>query len=387
MPRMQWASSLSLDASLPRAIRDAGRDLRDGLGERPPDLVVVFVSAEHRDGWDEAAGMLGGLFPAATVIGCSAASVIGRGREVEGAAGVSLTGASLPGVTLTPVRLEGGLPSRPALEGVPADVSPEFLLLSDPFSFDAEACLAALDQAYPSARKVGGLASGASEAGENALILGGETYRSGLVGVALSGNLEVDTIVAQGCRPVGEPMFVTRSRGNILLELDGRRPLEVLYDLHQSLDDHSRRLFRHSLFLGVMSDSPRKDFGAGDFLVRNLVGADDQSGALAVGANLEEGRIVQFHLRDARASAEELEQLLGVYAARGLRPSGSLLFSCLGRGRHLYGRADHDTDLFRRHFGEVALGGFFCNGEIGPVHGRTFLHGYTSSFGLFRARE
>ena len=389
MRRMLWASSLSLDGSLPRAVREAGNDLSVALSGQPADMVVAFISAEHREGWGEVAGMLRSLFPRAVVIGCSAASVIGAGREVEGAAGVSLTAAVLPEVEIVPIRLEKVSGPNPGpLPGVSPDSSPHFVLLSDPFSFDAEACIAGLDDVYPAERKVGGVASGGRESGGNALILGEETHCSGLVGVALSGNLDLDTIVAQGCRPIGEPMFVTRSRGNILLELDGRRPLEVLYELHQSLDDHSRRLFRHSLFLGVMIEGARKDFSAGDFLVRNLVGADDQSGALVVGGALNGGLVVQFHLRDARASADELDQLLAGYAARGRHPAGSLLFSCLGRGRNLYGRPDHDTDLFRQHLGNgVPLAGFFCNGEIGPVHGRTFLHGYTSSFGLFRAKE
>ena len=230
------------------------------------------------------------------------------------------------------------------------------------------------------------MASGGREAGENALFLGPERLGSGLVGIALSGNISVDTIVAQGCRPVGDPMFVTSCRDNVVLEIDGRRPRDILHELYGRLEARDKDLFREALFLGIVMQEAQSQYGQGDFLIRNVVGFDPDSGALAVGARLKENQVVQFHLRDARTSAEDLQALL---AAHPREPSahGSLLFSCLGRGEHLYGRPDHDTDAFHEHLGEVPLGGFFCNGEIGPVHGTTFLHGYTSSFGLFRPRS
>ena len=161
----------------------------------------------------------------------------------------------------------------------------------------------------------------------------------------------------------------------------------MLQELHGGLPRRDQELFRHSLFVGVVMREKSDVYRQGDFLIRNIVGLDAERGALAVGALLGEGTIVQFHLRDAKTSAEDLEEILAHLAPdKRAEARGSLLFSCLGRGKHLYGRADHDTDAFRRHLGEVPLGGFFCNGEIGPVHGSTFLHGYTSSFGLFRPR-
>jgi small ligand-binding sensory domain FIST len=203
--------------------------------------------------------------------------------------------------------------------------------------------------------------------------------------VTISGEIDVDTIVAQGCRPIGQPSFVTRCQRNVLFEIDGRPPLRVLEELYQTLGERDRELFRHSLFLGIVMNELQHEYRQGDFLIRNLIGIDQEAGAIAVGAMLHEGMVVQYHLRDARTSAEDLESLLARYEVT--EPGGSLLFSCLGRGVHLYGRPDHDTDLFRRRLGEVPLGGFFCNGEIGPVQGRTFLHGYTSSFGIFRPRR
>jgi len=271
---------------------------------------------------------------------------------------------------------------------VSAANGPHFLLLADPFSFDAEAFLSGLDGAFPSGKKIGGLASGARAPGGNALFLGASSYRAGLVGVALHGNVEIDTVVAQGCRPIGEPMFVTNCQRNMLAELDGRKALDVLRDLFLTLGEADRKIFRSSLFLGIVMMDNLQEYRQGDFLIRNLGGVDPESGAIAVAAPLRENMVVQFHLRDAKTSADDLAALLLRYASSlgGGRPQGSLLFSCLGRGTHLYGAPDHDTDLFRERVGDVPLGGFFCNGEIGDVHGRTYLHGYTSSFGLFRGR-
>src|SRR5262249_24570602 len=200
--------------------------------------------------------------------------------------------------------------------------------------------------------------------------------------------VRVDTLVAQGCRPIGEPMFVTSCHVNVIHGLDGRAPLEVLQDLYGRIDRRDQKLFPHSLFVGLVMREKSDVYRQGDFLIRNIGGLDSEGGALAVGAALSEGTIVQFPLRDAATSAADLEEILSqLDPEQRSATRGSLLFSCLGRGRYLYGRADHDTDAFRRHLGDVPLGGFFCNGEIGPVHGTTFLHGYTSSFGLFRTRE
>jgi small ligand-binding sensory domain FIST len=309
---------------------------------------------------------------------------------------VSLTAAFLPGVTMAPFHLAtDALPAPDAepegwsrLLGVEPAGAPQFVVLSDPFSFDAESLIRGLDRAYPGSTTVGGIASGGRAAGSNALFLGERLHRSGAVGIALSGNVAVDAIVAQGCRPVGDPMFVTACDRNVIRALDGRPPLAVLQELHDALDPRDRQLARHSLFLGIVMKEDRQQYGQGDFLIRNLIGIDQSSGALAIGALVDANAIVQFHLRDADTSAHDLEHLLERQRrADPSTPPGSLLFSCLGRGQFLYGRADHDTELFRRYFGDVPLGGFFCNGEIGPVHGSTFLHGYTSAFALFRGRE
>lgn len=393
---MKWISAVSTERDFDAALTDAGAALRSQLGSTQPHLIVLFASPHHAEHYERVPEAIAAQFGSAILIGCSAGGVIGGGKEIEQRPGLSLTAAVLPDVELVPFHVDAAA----VLEhdesfawenhiAVPAATRPHFLLLADPFTFDAETFLRALDHTYPGSQKIGGLASGATQPGANALFLGADVHRSGLVGVALSGNVEVDTVVAQGCRPVGQPMFITKCHENILWELDGEPAVKVLQELFARLDPADQELARVSLFLGIVMSENQQEYRQGDFLIRNIVGMDTSRGVLAIGAHLHENSVVQFHLRDAQTSGQDVEQLLSRYAAveRSAQPRGALLFSCLGRGVYLYGEADYDTKVFRRYLGDVPLGGFFCNGEIGPVHGTTFVHGYTSSFGLFRSRD
>jgi small ligand-binding sensory domain FIST len=375
---MRWSSAVSSAPRLDDAIAETAARVRRELGDVAPDLAVVFASPHHAPAYDAVPELVRAALEPRVLVGCSAGGVIGGGHEVEEAAGFSITAARLPDVGILPFHSDEPVPPPIATE--PA---PQLLLFPEPFSFDAETFLHLLDARLPGSTVIGGVASGGRQRGQNALFLNDVVHRDGLVGVALDGDVVIDTVVAQGCRPIGEPMFVTRCERNFIYEVDGRSPAAVLSDLHRRASTRDKELFRSSLFLGIVMREQQQEYGHGDFLVRNVLGLDGKTGAVAVGALVRTGMVVQFHLRDARTSAEDLDQLLGRY--RGT-PAGSLLFSCLGRGMHLYGRPDHDTDLARRHFGDVPLGGFFCNGEIGPVLGTTFLHGFTSAFGLFRPR-
>ncbi len=390
---MRWSSAVSSADCLVDAVAATAADVLRGLGGESPDLVLAFVSRHFATEYDALPALLAGALPPGVLLGCSAGGVIGAGREVEQRPGLSLTAARLPDVGVTPFTLEGSdLPDGDAgprawhaALGVPPEPKPQFVLLADPYTFPAAELLAGLDYAYPRSVKVGGLASGAGRPGGNAIYAGRRTLRAGLAGVALRGDISLETIVAQGCRPVGPQLRITRCDGNILHELEGRAPLRVLQDLLAELPAADRDLAAHALFLGVGPEGAEDEPGPGGYLIRNLVGIDPRLGALAVGEALREGMAVRFHVRDAATSAEDLDLLLDRCRAGGgaARARGALLFSCLGRGVNLYGRADHDTDAFRARIGDLALGGFFCNGEIGPVAGVTRLHGYTSAFGLF----
>ncbi len=397
---MKWASAISEQPSVETAIDECVASLGNQLGEAAPDLAVVFASSHFHQNYEAIPQLvrqgLGSGDTSPLVLGCSGGGIIGNGQEVEQSPALSITAASLPDVTLTPFHLAGDalpdLDAGPAsweelLKVSPAD-APQFVLLADPFSFPVQNLILGMDFAFAGAAKIGGLASGGQQQGGNALFLGNRVHRSGAVGVALHGNITIDTVVAQGCRPIGQPMRITQSRRNLLESLDGETPLNVLRALFPTLSERDQGLMRNSLFLGVVMDEFIDEPQQGDFLIRNVMGMDDRSGSLAIGEMLKEGQLVQFHLRDADTSAQDLAAVLERYAGdnRENDVHGALLFSCLGRGQYLYGRPNHDTDLFRDKLGAVPLGGFFCNGEIGPVSGTTFLHGYTSSFGIFRPR-
>jgi small ligand-binding sensory domain FIST len=322
------------------------------------------------------------------LLGCSANGVVGGGREIEGERALAMMAAHLPGIGVTPLVMRPGEfmdleAVCPRIADVATDgAAPHFVVLPDPFSCPAETLIGELDRLFPGCVKIGGLASAARQPGGNLLWAGKEPVHGGAVGLALEGELAMDTIVAQGCRPIGLPMFVTMGHGHLIQQLDDRRPLDLLRELYDAASPRDRELFRGSLFVGIVMREGESEYRPGDFLIRNLIQLDAESGVLAVAAEVHEGSVVQFHLRDAQTSADDLHAHLRDQAAE--RPAGALLFSCLGRGRQLYGAPDHDSQAFAARYAKVPLGGFFCNGEIGPVHGRTFLHGYTSSFGLFR---
>ena len=393
---MKWASALSEQPVLDDAIAECAVAIKGSIGDEALDLAVPFISPHYEGSYERVADLMAENLGARHVFGCSGGGVIGNGLEIEQRAGISITAAVLPNVDVNPVHLQvdrvpdmdAGPDKWEALLGVTADRDPNFVMLADPYSFPVQDLLMGMDFAFPKAAKIGGLASGATRQGGNALFLDDQVLRSGAIALALDGNITVDTVVAQGCRPVGRPMRISKCDRNLLLELDGTPPVEILRSMFQELSERDRELLGHSLFLGVVMDELIESPVQGDFLIRNVVGMDSNTGGLAIGEMLKEGQLVQFHLRDAETSAGDLHAVLSRYAAdnRENEIPGALLFSCLGRGQYLYGRPNHDSEVFREKLGAVPLGGFFCNGEIGPVSGTTFLHGYTSSFGLFRPK-
>ena len=393
---MKWASALSEQTPLSNAIEECVSRVNQQLDGAAANLAVVFASFHYQEQFEDIPGLIRDQLDSPLVLGCSGGGIIGNGLEVEQQPALSITVANLPNVTLKAFHLQAdNLPDLDAgpqtwedLVQVVKSDDPQFILLADPYSFPAQNLILGLDFAFDQSAKIGGLASGAQQQGQNALFLEDQVFRSGAVGVAMSGNVVVDTVVAQGCRPIGKPMRITQSQRNLLGGLDGRPPVEVLRELFEGLNERDRGLMRTSLFLGVVMDGFIDEPRQGDFLIRNVMGMDDRAGVLSIGEVLKEGQLVQFHLRDAETSAEDLVAVLDRYAGenRENQAQGALLFSCLGRGQYLYGKSNHDTEIFQNKLGSVPMGGFFCNGEIGPVSGTTFLHGYTSSFGIFRPK-
>lgn len=411
---MQWVSTLSTRPSLEAAVEDVVQRAQAAL-QTTPDLGIVFISAAFASEYSRLMPLLKERLPEIPMIGCSGGGVIGTSSdgqicEVEGEAALSLTLASLPGVRVKPFHLVADelpdLDSPPSawseIIGVPPQENPHFILLTDPSSSRLNDLLQGIDFAYPGSIKVGGSASTGSGSISPSLFYNYRLYREGTVGVALSGDIVVETIVAQGCRPIGQPYMVTEGERNILLKVEAQvnaaseggvcvsekqTPLEALQELIQDLSEEDRLLAQNALFVGVAQSEFKQELEPGDFLIRLLLGVDPRVGAIAIGDQIRPGQRIQFHLRDAETSAEDLDMLLQKYrqkSSTASTPAGALMFSCLGRGMGLYGETNFDSRLFSRYLRDVPLSGFFCNGEIGPVGGNTFLHGYTSVFGIFR---
>ncbi len=392
---MQWSSAVSDSPSFTEAVTQASEQILANLDGKHPDLAVVFISSHHMPSYVVAPELLAETLGAKVLIGCSAAGVIGGGQEVERRPGIAISAAILPGVELSPFHLnQDELPSPDAgpeewqaLLGIRAEDCPAIMLLPDPFTLRSDHLLAGLDFAYPSTVKIGGLASGGGQPGANALFINDRSVRSGAVGVAFSGDLEVETIVAQGCRPIGEPLVVTESEINVISKLGDQTPLEVLRDLFETAETREKRLIRRSLQIGIIMDRLAQNSSEGEFLIRNVLGADEEDGTLAVGELVQEGQVVQFFVRDAQAADEDLRLMLEEYIDNldeGDIPASALLFSCIGRGQYLYGSPDHDTSVFTDIVADIPIAGFFSNGEIGPLGDQTFLHGYSASFALFK---
>lgn len=393
---MQWASTLSVTSNYQDGVNECLYKI-NSIMDNEPNLVVVFASPKNVNLLQDLNKIIDNKFTDCTILGCSGLGIIGSGQELEKNDGIAMAAATLPDVTVTPFHIssnnlpDGDAPPKEweSLVGVTRESNPEFILLGDPFSSQCENLLMGLDYAFPGSTIIGGLSSGGQQSGLNSLFLNSDTFSEGVVGAALSGNIKIDTIVAQGCKPIGEPIRITRCNRNLLEGIDDKPPFEVLKNLFSGLSESDQRLFNHSLFLGIVMDPFNETPRIGDFLIRNILGGDEASNRLIVGSNLKEGQIIQFHLRDSITSSENLQQMLSTYSPDTSdipEGSGALLFSCLGRGQYLYEEPNHDSNTFSETVGGLPLTGFFCNGEIGPVGASTFLHGYTSAFGIIKPK-
>ncbi len=384
---LQFASALSRNHDTEAAVRDLADAIRAQIGQAPLDLGFVFFSAHHAEKARLIAAMIREELRIDVCLGCSGEGVIAGAEELETAAALTLWVAALPKVCVTPLRLSfSQLQDQVQMAGWPEpSTDPStFILLADPFTTPLHDVLSVMADRYPNGQAVGGLAGGGHGAGENRLIRNDEVFEGGLVGVQLTGPLAIRTVISQGCRPIGERFMVTRSEGNLIYELSGKPALERLQDAFESLESSQRRNAHRALHVGLVIDEHRNHFERGDFLVRNLVGADQQAGAIAIGDNIQEGQTLQFHLRDAKSASEDLHVLLAADRAKHQsQPLGALLFSCCGRGEGLFGQAHHDSRVLQQRMGQIPVAGFFAQGEIGPVGGRNFLHGYTASVAIF----
>jgi small ligand-binding sensory domain FIST len=388
---MLFQSFISTDPDSSQAIQNVCREVEKALGGKTADLALLFVSQHHREHLQEMTSrILGGIQPR-VLLGCTGEGIIGGGQEVERKPATCLWVAHLPRVEITPFHLT----FSQTAEGISLMGWPEkengsspyraFLVLAEPFTTPGTELLEFLQEKYPGIPAVGGMASGGMDYGQNCLILNDQVLGEGVVGVAMAGPLSLMTVVSQGCRPIGERFVVTRAERNIIYELGGKPALECLQQVYAALSPDEQRLARQGLHIGCAIDEHQNKFERGDFLVRNLAGADQETGSIAITDLAKEGQTIQFHIRDKETASEDLHWLLT--ARKGQisdKPiAGGLLFSCNGRGQRLFGNPHHDITAVRKQIGDIPVAGFFAQGEIGPVGGKNFLHGFTASVVLF----
>ncbi|GAA4096995.1 FIST N-terminal domain-containing protein [Nonomuraea soli] len=381
----RFADGLSVGTDLVTAAESAvGQALSRLSG--PADLVCFFVCGEDPDDVTLAGLRAMDVAGDAMVIGCSATGVIGDGHGVELVPSVSAWAATLDGARLTTFQLETltaedrfvvvGLPERHPDDRVA-------ILLADPYSFPTDAFVERSGEVLGDLPLIGGLANGLRGRDSVRLFADGEVYTEGAIGVLISGEINVSTVVSQGCRPIGPTMAVTRVEDNLLLELAGQPALARLEDIVSDLDEDDRELVASGLQIGIAMDEYAERHERGDFLIRGVLGIDPEREAVAIGDVVEIGRTVRFQVRDAETADEDLHALLDAHRAQLGRIDGALLFSCNGRGSAMFGSADHDAVAVRDTLGPIGVAGFFAAGEVGPVAGHNHVHGFTASVLVF----
>jgi small ligand-binding sensory domain FIST len=383
------------------AFDDAAKQAADALGA-PCDLCLVFAGAPHLSRAKWILSAVHERLDPAHLIGCGAGGVVAGGREIEEGPGAVVWALSAPDATIATHHLsvegrvfdattpreagEVGRSDEFRVVGLPdgSELGDAMIVLADPYSFATEALLTRLDAERPGLPVLGGLAS-AAVAGAGTLLRDGDVLGDGAVACSLSG-LPMVPCVSQGAAPIGPEMTITSADGNVISELASLPAVERLGEVIASLDERERALVRDGVMLGIVIDENQPDYGPGDFLVRPIIGADRSAGTIAIGERVKVGQIVRLHVRDAEVADEDLRDALArQHDALGSQPAaGALLFTCNGRGSHMFSVPDHDASAVTDALGAPA-GGFFCAGEIGPVGGRNFLHGFTATLAVFPA--
>jgi small ligand-binding sensory domain FIST len=378
---MRAGGGLGTGSDWRTALQSALTGATDPLHGEAPDLLFIFASAEYEGDYAELLQAALETSRTTELAGCSASAVIGGTRELESEPGVAALALRLPRGALLNVRYVTSADVRSAgLAGISTAQCHGLVVLADPFTTDVAALIETLEREYPGTTIVGGLATGSPSVQSTCVFHGHAVAEEGAIVIGVGGSVRLRPIVSQGCEPIGEPWTVTDSERHIVRSIGGRPAYEVLVETVNGLDSETRDRLNTNLRVGLAMNEYRDEFRRGDFLIRNLVGVDPRSGAIAVAGAPRVGQTLQFQLLDARAADQELRQML--QGASDASSSAALLFACNGRGAGLFGTPDHDVRTVREVLGALPLAGLFCNGEIGPVGEKTFVHGYTASLGL-----
>ncbi len=373
----------SIDAV--EAFSEAAAEARAGLGGAPCDLSLIFAGAPHLAHGEWILRAVHEALEPAHLIGCGAGGVVGPGRELEEGPGAVVWAASLPGATIATheLRLEEGT-DGPGMAGLgdPRRLGDALIVLADPHSFPADHLLARLNAERPGLPVLGGLASAAAP-GSAGLFRDEEVIGAGAVACSLAG-VPILPCVSQGASPVGPEMTITAADGNVIHELASAPAIERLREAIGELDPGEQALAAGGLMLGLVIDENQPEYERGDFLVRPVIGADADSGSVVIGERVRVGQTVRMHVRDGASADEDLREALKPQAEALGEVAGSLLFTCNGRGAHMFDAPDHDATTIGDVL-DAPVGGFFCAGEIGPVGGRNFLHGFTATMAIFPA--
>jgi small ligand-binding sensory domain FIST len=364
---------------------EAGANAAQALGNGRPDLALVFLAGKPLAAPEAALeGVHESLGPE-VLVGCGAGGVLAGGRELEQGSATAVWSAALDGGTASPFHASlTDDEASPAIAGMPElQDTRAAIMLADPYSFPTDVLLSKLAVDAPGVPVLGGLASGRTADGSAALLFGDEVHDAGAVGVLLD-DVELLPCVSQGAAPLGPEVTITAAEGNVIHELAGRPALATVERIIAGLPASERALVAGGLLLGIVVEANKSEYEQGDFLVRGIAGADPDSGALVVGQLVHEGQVVRLHARDARSADEDLRRQLRLQreALAGAAPAGSIVFSCNGRGAAMFGASDHDAVAVAEELGGAPAAGFFAAGEIGPVGGRSFLHGFTATIGV-----
>ena len=385
---MKVGVGVSTVAASDMAAAEAAKAAIAGLEGRPAGLALLFVSPHHAGRAQEVLEAVHDAMSPAALVGCVSEAIVGGPREIESEPAISVWVSDIQGAQTFDMQFNrtesGGVFTGWLFDRSPGDGAPVHLLMADPYTFPVDLLLGHLNDAAPGTLVVGGMASRGMAGGETILFQDRSVHGNGAVGVRLPSSVAVRTFVSQGCRPIGDSYVVTRAEQNVVFGLGGRPPLERLRETVNALAPPDRELVSRGLHLGQAIDEYKPEHGIGDFLIRGVIGADPDTGAVAVGDTVEVGQMVQFHVRDAATADEELRSLLERHSMElAGEPAGALLFTCNGRGSRMFPTPDHDAELVSKHFGGIPLAGFFCAGELGPVGGKNFLHGFTASLAVF----